>query len=155
MHFSHAPSAARSALFAIALIRGAISLAASPEAPFLAQNKAAMAKMMAAMDAKPSGDVDADFVAMMVPHHQGAIDTLTNTVIATVPIGQAAQAVNYVPDAVPHGDGMQGLQPLGVAGEVAHLTLAPPADAGATGEKAAPTSVSLFDQGCCRCCRLR
>ena len=23
---------------------------------------------------KPTGDVDADFVAMMVPHHQGAID---------------------------------------------------------------------------------
>jgi hypothetical protein len=34
----------------------------------------AMAKMMAAMNVKPSGDVDADFVAMMVPHHQGAID---------------------------------------------------------------------------------
>jgi hypothetical protein len=30
--------------------------------------------MMAAMDVKPLGDVDADFVAMMVPHHQGAID---------------------------------------------------------------------------------
>jgi hypothetical protein len=30
--------------------------------------------MMAAMEIKPSGDVDADFVAMMVPHHQGAID---------------------------------------------------------------------------------
>jgi len=42
---------------------------------------------------------------------------------------------------------MQGLQPLGVAGEVAHLTLVPPADANATGEKKAPTSVSLFDQG--------
>jgi uncharacterized protein (DUF305 family) len=33
-----------------------------------------MTKMMAAMDVKPSGDVDADFVAMMIPHHQGAID---------------------------------------------------------------------------------
>jgi len=26
------------------------------------------------MAVKPTGDVDADFVAMMVPHHQGAID---------------------------------------------------------------------------------
>src|SRR5262245_39221154 len=33
-----------------------------------------MKKMMGDMAAKPAGDVDADFVAMMVPHHQGAID---------------------------------------------------------------------------------
>jgi uncharacterized protein (DUF305 family) len=30
--------------------------------------------MMNDMTVKPSGDVDRDFVAMMVPHHQGAID---------------------------------------------------------------------------------
>ena len=29
---------------------------------------------MAGMDVKPTGDVDADFAAMMIPHHQGAID---------------------------------------------------------------------------------
>jgi hypothetical protein len=33
-----------------------------------------MATMMATMAVQPSGDVDADFVAMMIPHHQGAID---------------------------------------------------------------------------------
>jgi hypothetical protein len=44
------------------------------EAPFLAENGAAMDKMMANMDIKPSGDVDVDFSAMMIPHHQGAID---------------------------------------------------------------------------------
>ena len=44
------------------------------EAAFLAQNDTAMNKMMAGMAAKPTGDVDHDFVAMMVPHHQGAID---------------------------------------------------------------------------------
>lgn len=44
------------------------------EAPFLAENDAAMDKMMKDMAVKPSGDVDRDFVAMMVPHHQGAID---------------------------------------------------------------------------------
>jgi len=45
------------------------------EAPFLAQNDAAMKKMMHDMAAvKPSGDVDRDFVDMMVPHHQAAVD---------------------------------------------------------------------------------
>jgi uncharacterized protein (DUF305 family) len=33
-----------------------------------------MNKMMTDMTIKPTGDVDRDFVAMMVPHHQGAID---------------------------------------------------------------------------------
>jgi uncharacterized protein (DUF305 family) len=44
------------------------------ETPFLAENDAAMTKMMDGMTVKPTGDVDRDFVAMMVPHHQGAID---------------------------------------------------------------------------------
>jgi len=44
------------------------------EAPFLAENDAAMTRMMDAMSIKPSGDVDHDFVSMMLPHHQGAID---------------------------------------------------------------------------------
>ena len=48
--------------------------AASDESAFLAENEAAMNKMMSAMEAKPSGDIDRDFVAMMAPHHQGAID---------------------------------------------------------------------------------
>src|SRR5947209_15013026 len=75
MHrLTHALFPTRSALLAAALIGGATSLAGSVEALFLAENNAAMAKMMAAMDVKPSGDVDADFVATMVPHHQGAID---------------------------------------------------------------------------------
>jgi uncharacterized protein (DUF305 family) len=46
----------------------------SGEQPFLSENGAAMNKMMADMAIKPTGDVDRDFVAMMVPHHQGAID---------------------------------------------------------------------------------
>ena len=49
--------------------------AATPdEGAFLAENEAAMARMMSAMEAKPTGDIDRDFVAMMVPHHQGGID---------------------------------------------------------------------------------
>ena len=44
------------------------------EAPYLAENDRAMKKMMEEMALKPTGDVDRDFVGMMVPHHQGAID---------------------------------------------------------------------------------
>jgi uncharacterized protein (DUF305 family) len=44
------------------------------ETPFLKENESAMSTMMAKMAIKPSGDVDRDFVNMMVPHHQGAID---------------------------------------------------------------------------------
>lgn len=44
------------------------------ETSFLAESATAMDRMMADMNAKPTGDVDRDFVAMMVPHHQGAID---------------------------------------------------------------------------------
>ena len=58
-------------------------------------------------------------------------------------VGQAPQAIAYVPDAVPQGDGLANLQPLGVAGMAAHLALAP----GGTAGGKPPTSVSLFDQG--------
>jgi len=44
------------------------------ESAFLKENDAAMTKMMNDMAARPTGDVDRDFVAMMAPHHQGAID---------------------------------------------------------------------------------
>jgi uncharacterized protein (DUF305 family) len=44
------------------------------EEPFLAENVSAMTKMMVDMGINPSGDIDRDFVSMMVPHHQGAID---------------------------------------------------------------------------------
>lgn len=59
---------------ALAFVVGA-SVSASPaDAPFLAENNAAMVKMMKAMDVKATGNADKDFVAAMVPHHQGAID---------------------------------------------------------------------------------
>jgi uncharacterized protein (DUF305 family) len=64
-------------LLALVLMGVAASAAraADPaEKPFLAENAAAMDKMMDGMSARPTGDVDQDFVATMVPHHQGAID---------------------------------------------------------------------------------
>jgi Domain of unknown function (DUF305) len=48
--------------------------APAAEAPYLAENVSAMTKMMVDMGIRPSGDVDTDFVALMVPHHQGAIE---------------------------------------------------------------------------------
>ena len=43
------------------------------EASFMTENQAAMSKMIKDMTVKPSGNVDADFTAMMIPHHQGAV----------------------------------------------------------------------------------
>jgi YVTN family beta-propeller protein len=92
----------------------------------------------------PSGDGSRIYVGLENADALAAIDTATNTVIANVPIGQAPQAIAYVPNAAPNPDDRQNLQALGVAGQVAHLTLGPkdrPKD------EQAPTSVSLFDQG--------
>lgn len=88
----------------------------------------------------PSGDGTRVYVGLENQDAMVAIDTMENRVIATIPIGQAPQAVNYVPGGAEPGKGRETLQPLGVAGETAHLTL------GAPGTEAT-TSVSLFDQG--------
>jgi YVTN family beta-propeller protein len=71
----------------------------------------------------PFGDGNRVYVGLENGDGVTAIDTLTNKVIATVPIGQAPQALTYVPDAEPSGPGTQNLQALGVAGQAAHLTL--------------------------------
>jgi uncharacterized protein (DUF305 family) len=60
--------------FALAKDPSSTHAVRTEENPFLSENATAMKKMMADMMIKPSGDVDRDFVAMMVPHHQGAID---------------------------------------------------------------------------------
>jgi uncharacterized protein (DUF305 family) len=41
---------------------------------FASEMNSAMARMMDAMQIRTTGDVDRDFAAMMIPHHQGAID---------------------------------------------------------------------------------
>src|SRR6267143_2090573 len=109
----------------------------------------------------PSGDGTRVYVGLENEDKVAAIDTLKNEVIATSPIGQAPQAVVYVPDAVPapsgpinsamtrmmvvpEGLGTSNLQPLGIAGQSAEMWLVPP---GARKEAKAPTSISLYDQG--------
>jgi YVTN family beta-propeller protein len=110
----------------------------------------------------PSGDGSRVYVGLENDDQMAAIDTLSNRVIATIPIGQGPQAVVYVPNATPGTrapgneaisarDGTvdsetDNLQQLGVAGQVAQLSMGPPA-AASSGNVRAPTSVSLFDQG--------
>jgi YVTN family beta-propeller protein len=88
----------------------------------------------------PSGDGTRLYIGLENADAVAVIDTLGNRVIATIPIGQAAQALVYVPEAVPSGDGTQNLQPLGAAGGAFHLKLA-----GSDGKTL--STVSLFDQG--------
>ena len=57
-----------------AICTKAFGSAPATEALYLAENVSAMTKMMTDMGIRPSGDVDTDFVAMMVPHHKGAIE---------------------------------------------------------------------------------
>jgi YVTN family beta-propeller protein len=102
----------------------------------------------------PSGDGSRVYVGLENADGMAAIDTATNKLIATSPIGQAPQAIVYVPNAVPQGDGTQGLQQLEVAGRATHLVLGAMEGRGtvgsagaAGGAKGEATSVSLFDQG--------
>jgi YVTN family beta-propeller protein len=89
----------------------------------------------------PSGDGTRMYVGIENGDAVSAIDTQLQQVVATIPAGQAAQAVVYVPNAVPSGDGRANLQPLGKAAMATHLTLSAPNAAEAA------TSVALFDQG--------
>lgn len=85
----------------------------------------------------PSGDGTRIYVGLENADAVAVIDTLTNKVITTIPIGQGPQGVAYVPGAVPSGDGMANLVPLAEAGKKVQLTLK------GTGQ----SQVTLFDQG--------
>ncbi|MBT2246289.1 YncE family protein [Sphingobium sp. BHU LFT2] len=89
----------------------------------------------------PSGDGTRIYVGLENDDKLAVIDTNTNRLSANVPIGQAPQAIAYVPNAVREGAATDSLQPLGQAGKALQLTLAP------TGAVGTPTSISLFDQG--------
>ena len=96
----------------------------------------------------PSGDGSRMYVGLENADALAAINTLTNTVVATISVGQAPQAIAYVPNAVPTGDGRSGLQPLGVAGQAAHVSLVSFGARKPVGDPdKARTSVALFDQG--------
>src|SRR6266481_642255 len=91
----------------------------------------------------PSGDGSRVYVSLENGDHCVAIDTVTNKVIANIPIGQTTQALVYVPNAVPNGPGTENLMPLGVAANTARLHLEP----GGTALPDAQASVAVNSLG--------
>jgi len=91
----------------------------------------------------PSGDGSRVYVALENGEHCVAIDTVTNKVIANIPIGQTTQALVYVPNAVPSGSGTENLMPLGVAANTARLHL----EAGDATSPKAEASVAVNSLG--------
>ncbi len=75
----------------------------------------------------PSGDGSRVYVALENGGATQAIDTLTNKVIATIPIGQTSQALVYVPDAAP-SEGAENLEPLGEVRETNRIRMIAPHD---------------------------
>jgi YVTN family beta-propeller protein len=91
----------------------------------------------------PSGDGSRVYVALENGEHSAAIDTVTNKVIANIPIGQTTQALVYVPNAVPSGSGTENLIPLGPAANTARLHL----EAAGTALPEAQASVAVNSLG--------
>ncbi|PHQ64528.1 YncE family protein [Sphingobium yanoikuyae] len=85
----------------------------------------------------PSGDGSRMYVGLENDDAVAVIDTATNKVIATIPIGQGPQGVAYVPGAVPSGQGLDNLVPLAKAQGKVQVVL----------EGQGQSQVSLFDQG--------
>jgi YVTN family beta-propeller protein len=92
----------------------------------------------------PSGDGTRIYVALENGTGMQVINTLTNQVVATLPGGQAAQALVYVPNAVPTGNGLSNLVPLGYSGQSVHLFLGSNNNSADSGP---PTTVTLNNQG--------
>jgi len=91
----------------------------------------------------PSGDGTRMYVALENGAHAVAIDTLSNRVIANIPIGQTTQALVYVPAAAPNGAGAPNLAPLGDAGKTTRLHL----EAAGTAWPEAQASVAVNSLG--------
>jgi YVTN family beta-propeller protein len=90
-----------------------------------------------------SGDGRRVYVGLENGDSVQAIDTVTNTIIATIAVGQLPQALVYVPNATTSDQGTANLKPLGVMTEALHLELVPPASA----SSAAHASVSINSLG--------
>jgi len=65
---------ARAYFLSAAILLTAASPAQTVTSEFAHEMNAAMDRMMDSMHVEPSGDVDRDFAAKMIPHHQGAME---------------------------------------------------------------------------------
>ncbi len=90
-----------------------------------------------------SGDGRRVYVGLENGDAVQAIDTATNKIIATIPVGQLPQALVYVPNAATSGAGTTNLKPLGIAADALHLELVAPTSA----NSAAHASVSINSLG--------
>jgi YVTN family beta-propeller protein len=90
-----------------------------------------------------SGDGRRVYVGLENGDAVQAIDTLTNQIIATIPVGQLPQALVYVPNATTSDVGTANLKPLGSATEALHVELLPPTGMDST----AHASVSINSLG--------
>lgn len=87
----------------------------------------------------PSSDGSRIYVGLENEDKIAVIDTKRNAVVANVVIGQAPQAIAYVPGAAASAAADQSLAKLGVAGNTVQLKL--------TDGTSDRTTVTLFDQG--------
>lgn len=90
-----------------------------------------------------SGDGSRVYVGLENGDAVQAIDTSTNQIIATIPVGQLPQALIYVPNATVDDKGTANLKPLGAATEAIHVELVPPP----TDHSTAHASVSINSLG--------
>ncbi len=79
-----------------------------------------------------SGDGRRVYVGLENGDAVQAIDTNTNQIIATIPVGQLPQALIYVTNATTPGGGRANLKPLGAAAESLHIEMVPPANSRST-----------------------
>jgi YVTN family beta-propeller protein len=93
-----------------------------------------------------SGDGSRVYVGLENGDAVQVIDTATNKIIATIPVGQLPQALVYVSGATMDDQGTANLKPLGPANSALHVELVPPADSHSSAHASvAINSLGLID----------
>ena len=83
------------------------------------------------------------YVSNFVSNNVSVIDGDSNSVVATIPVGQLPQALVYVSNATSSDKGTANLKPLGPATSALHVDLVPPGKSGSN----AHASVSINSLG--------